>query len=120
MGKKTYPKAASVIQNSTYVDDIFDSVDSLNQAKELTEDIDKSLQPGGFKIKHWTIHSEGESLKSILESDSSLNTGTSESSCDDIKSDKQNNFHQIGTKALNQKVFGVGWNPKTDSFQCAN
>ena len=33
MRKETYPKAASVIQNSTYVDDIIDSVDSLNEAK---------------------------------------------------------------------------------------
>ena len=28
MGKETYPKAANVIQNSTYVDDVIDSVDS--------------------------------------------------------------------------------------------
>ena len=52
MGKETYPKGANVIQNSTYVDDITDSVDSLNKAKELTEDIDKLLQQGGFEIKH--------------------------------------------------------------------
>ena len=51
------------------MDDIIDSADSLNEAKELTEDIEKLLQPRGFKIKHWTIHSEGESSKSILESD---------------------------------------------------
>ena len=51
MGKETYFKAANVIQNSTRVDDIIDSVDSLNEAKELTEDIDKLL-PGGFEIKH--------------------------------------------------------------------
>ena len=74
------------------------------------------LQPGGFEIKHWTIHSESESSRSILESDSSLSTGTSESSCNDIKGDKQNNFHQIGTKGPNQKMLGVAWNPKTDSF----
>ena len=92
-GKETHPKAVSAIQNSTYVDDIIDSVGSLNEAKELTEDIDKLLQPGGFEIKHWTVHSEGESLKSIHESDASLGTGTSESSCDDVKGDKQNNFH---------------------------
>ena len=33
MEKETYPKAANVIQNSTYVDDVIDSVDSLNEAK---------------------------------------------------------------------------------------
>ena len=98
------------------MDDIIDSVDSSNQRKELTVDIDKLLQPGGFEIKHWTIHSESESSRSILESDSSLSTGTSESSCNDIKGDKQNNFHQIGIKDPKQKVLGVGWNPKTDSF----
>ena len=98
------------------MDDIIDGVDSLNEAKELTEDIDRLLQPGGFEIKHWTIHSESESSRSILESDSSLSTGTPESSCNDIKGDKQNNFHQIGTKGPNQKVLVAAWNPKTDSF----
>ena len=116
MGKETYSKAANVVQNSRYVDDIIDSVDSLNEAKELTEDIDKLLQPGSFEIKHWTIHNESESSRSIIESDSSLSTGTSESSCNDIKDDKQNNFHETGIKGPNQKVLGVGWNPKTDSF----
>ena len=76
MGKETYSRAANVIQNITYVDDIIDSVDSLNEAKELTEDIDKLLQPDGFEIKHWTVHSESESSRSILKSDSSLSTGT--------------------------------------------
>ena len=100
MGKETYSKPANVIQNITYVDDIIDSVDSLNEAKELTEDIDKLLQPGGFEIKHWTIHNESESSRSILESDSSLSTGTSESSCNDIKGGKQNNFQEIKIKGL--------------------
>ena len=88
----------------------------MNEVKELTEDIDTLLQPGGFEIKHWTIHSESESSRSILESDSSLSTGTSESSCNDIKGDKQNDFHEIGIKGPNQKVLDVGWNHKTDSF----
>ena len=83
--------------------------------KELTKDIDKLLQPGGFEIKHWTIDSETESSRSTLESDSSLST--SESSGNDIKGDKQKNFHQIGTNGPNQKLLGVGWNPKTNSFQ---
>ena len=48
MGKETYSKAANFIQNSTYVDDTIDSVHCLNEAKELTEGIDKLLQPGGF------------------------------------------------------------------------
>ena len=74
------------------------------------------LQPGNFEIKHWTIHSEGESSKCILESDSSFSTGASESSCNDIKGDKQNNFHQIGTKGPNQEGLGAGLNPKTDLF----
>ena len=74
------------------------------------------LQPGSFEIKRWTIHSETESSRSILESDPSLTTGTSKSGCNDIKGDKHNNFHEIGIKGPNQKVLGVGWNPKTDSF----
>ena len=56
------------------------------------------------------------SSKSVLESDSSLSTGTSESSCNDIKRDKQITFYQIGTKGPDQRVLGVGWNPKADLF----
>ena len=100
MGKETYPKAANVIQNSTYVDDEIDSVDSLNEAKELTEDIDRLLQPSGLEIKHWTIHSESESSRSILESDSSLSTGTSESSCNDIVGDSKITFIKLEQRAL--------------------
>ena len=33
MEKETYSKAANIIQNSTYMDDIIDSVDGLNEAK---------------------------------------------------------------------------------------
>ena len=40
----------------------------------------------------------------------------SESSCNDINGDKQNNFHEIGIKGPSQKVLVVGWNPKTDLF----
>ncbi len=55
MGKAEYPQAADVITRSTYVDDIIDSEGSLDEAKRLTNEMDKLIEPGGFKIKHWII-----------------------------------------------------------------
>ena len=36
-----------------YIDDICDSVDTVMEAKQQTEDIDTVLEKGGFKVKGW-------------------------------------------------------------------
>ena len=52
--KITHPKAAEVITKSAYMDDICDSVDTVTEAKQRTEDIDTVLEKGGFQVKGWT------------------------------------------------------------------
>ena len=47
--KSSYPKAAQVLKNSTYMDDICDSVNSIQQAKRLTNELDEEL----LKVKGW-------------------------------------------------------------------
>ena len=47
------PKAADLIKESSYVDDIIDSVNSLQEAKQLTGDAECILEKGGFKVKGW-------------------------------------------------------------------
>ena len=63
--KGDYPEAAEVLTNNTYMDDICDSVDTLEEARKLTEDIDKVLKTGGFTVKGWI------SNKKLTEKDNS-------------------------------------------------
>ena len=51
--KITHPKAAEVVTKNAYMDDICDSVDTVMEAKQQTEDIDTVLEKGGFKLKGW-------------------------------------------------------------------
>ena len=51
--KSSYPEAAQVLKNNTYVDDICDSVHSVQQAKRLTTELDEVLLKGGFQVKGW-------------------------------------------------------------------
>lgn len=48
-----YPEAAEVFTNNVYMDDICDSVDTVQEAQKLIQDIDKVLKTGGFNVKGW-------------------------------------------------------------------
>ncbi|XP_028415610.1 uncharacterized protein LOC114538968 [Dendronephthya gigantea] len=52
-GQKRYPEAAEVIRKNTYMDDICDSVNSEEEAKKITAEIDEILRNGGFNVKGW-------------------------------------------------------------------
>ena len=60
-GEKEHPKAAEVVINSCYVDDIVDSVGTIEKAYKLTNDICSLLEPGTFQIKDWSISSQSQS-----------------------------------------------------------
>ena len=51
--KETFPAAAKVIEDNTYMDDICDSVPTMNEANKLTTDLDSVLETGGFQVKGW-------------------------------------------------------------------
>ena len=51
--KGTYPEAAQVLKDNTYMDEICDSVRSVQQAKRLTTQLDEVLLKGGFQVKGW-------------------------------------------------------------------
>ena len=44
-----------IIMESSYVDDIIFSVENESIASETIRNIDKILQKGSFKIKHWIV-----------------------------------------------------------------
>lgn len=47
-GKSTHPKAAEITMKNAYMDDICDSVGTVKEARQQTEDVDKVLEKGGF------------------------------------------------------------------------
>ena len=51
--KEVFPKAAKVLKENTYMDDICDSVRTEEEERELTKSIDAVLDTGGFKVKGW-------------------------------------------------------------------
>ena len=72
------------------MDDICDSVDTVNQAKKLTQDIDKVLESGGFAVKGWT------SNKAFTETQ---------------------NLERGFNPQEEREVLGLVWNCNTDEFR---
>ena len=91
--KAEYPKAAEVLEKSMYMDDICESVDTKQEARELTDNIDKVLKTGGFSVKEWICN---ETLKEQVNS----------------TEEKEMNLY----KGDEEKVLGTVWNFKTDKF----
>ncbi|KAK6191004.1 hypothetical protein SNE40_002754 [Patella caerulea] len=46
-------KAANLLKNSSYVDDVIDSFSSLTEAQHVTSEAEKMLNKGGFVVKCW-------------------------------------------------------------------
>ncbi|XP_062538728.1 uncharacterized protein LOC134207003 [Armigeres subalbatus] len=54
---KQFPKAARAIKENHYVDDYLDSVDSVDEAIQLAEDVKIVHGKAGFLIRHWMSNS---------------------------------------------------------------
>ena len=91
MSSKRYPQAARTIINNSYMDDIVDSVPSKEHAKQVTDEIEKVLFKGGFKVKEW-----------FYSNDETANDMTLEP-------------HQETSST--EKVLGVIWNTNKDQFR---
>lgn len=48
-----FPKAADVIRNHLYVDDLLTGAESINEARNLRDQIIALLAKGGFSIRQW-------------------------------------------------------------------
>ena len=89
-----YPEAVETLIKNSYMDDICDSVDTVKQAKKLTQDIDKVLESGGFAVKGWT------SNKAFTETQN-LEIG----------------FKTPQAEREARRVLGLVWNCNTDEFR---
>ena len=90
MGKDQFSEASQVILNNTYMDDIIASVNNQKKAKQITDDIEKLLDKGGFKLKERT-YSEDRSSRYEPKIPMEPPTAT-------------------------EKVLGVVWDPIKDNF----
>ena len=92
--KITHPKAAKVITKNAYMDDICDSVDTVIEAKQQTEDIDTVLEKGGFKVKGWISNKP-------------------------LRSPSQNEKREMAKMfqgSVEENVLGITWNNQSDTL----
>jgi hypothetical protein len=75
------------------MDDICDSVDTVEDTRKQTKDIDTVLQKGGFKVKGWTSNKVLKDQSQTNESEMRVFQGEAE-----------------------EKLLGLVWSTKTDTF----
>jgi hypothetical protein len=56
--KSDHPAAAIMLRIGSYVDDLMESAESLEEAKEISDGAEKILQKGGFRVKFWLFSGE--------------------------------------------------------------
>ncbi|XP_058828874.1 uncharacterized protein LOC131688562 [Topomyia yanbarensis] len=93
-----YPEAAGAIINRHYVDDYFDSVDTVEEAVERAKQVSHIHKQAGFEIRNWVSNSP-EFLSALGE----------EKPMEPVlfNQDKQ---------ACSERVLGVFWDPERDVF----
>ena len=100
-----------MILKNTYVDDIVDSVTTVEHAKRVTEEADQLLKPGGFSIKH-LIYSSDEVTVSTNSSET-LHGKMEEKESNAIFKESPNEQPETAS----QKVLGMHWMRNTDDFR---
>ena len=87
-----YPEAASSLKKNSYMDDICDSVTTVQEASKLTKDLDHVLESGGFNVKGWVSNED-------------LDDNNVQRECEKMK---------ILQGESSDKILGVAWNNQTD------
>ena len=93
--KAIKPRAANVLSQNVYMDDICESVETVKEARQLAQDIGAVLKTGGFQVKEWISNKELNA--------NSKNLGTMESSKPLIKE-------------AEEKVLGIVWKKPSDTL----
>lgn len=93
-GQSLSPHTAKTLKNNSYMDDILESIHTVQQVQELTTGIDNVLEKGGFKVKEW-------------QSNKDLNTNRNQ----------QGGEVNVLTGSVKDQVVGVVWNTTEDSFK---
>lgn len=87
--EEEYPKAAKILKENVYMDDICHSESTAAKTRKTAEDLDKVLQKGGFHVKKWITNEPRN---------------------------KENDVKETEVPHLKNevKVLGVTWNRKSD------
>lgn len=85
--KEEFPKAANIILNDSYMDDIVHSMNNSKEAYETMKDTEFILKQGNFHIKDWIVSGQSQ---------------------------EENDIDLSGTSG--DKVLGIVWNPKKDEI----
>ena len=60
MEKNNFPCEAEIIQKSSFIDDIIDSADCVENVNKITKNISGILSKAGFHIKEWVISNNND------------------------------------------------------------
>ncbi|XP_058828118.1 uncharacterized protein LOC131688011 [Topomyia yanbarensis] len=93
-----YPEAADAIINRHYVDDYFDSVDTIQEAVQRAKQVKLVHKNGGFEIRNWVSNSP-EVLRSLGEDKPVVAV-----------------YFNQDKETLRERVLGLVWNPILDEF----
>ncbi|XP_063377545.1 uncharacterized protein LOC134664729 [Cydia fagiglandana] len=95
-----YPRAASIVKNSFYMDDLMTGHEDKSEIKKLCQDINCLLKAGGFEMQKWSSNSE-----ELLEFLRNGRTCEESENKIEIKLDKV------------IKILGLTWDRKEDVFK---
>lgn len=93
-----YPKAKGVIEEGTYVDDVYDGAPSIEEGREKIKNIISLFKAGGFPLQKWAASHE-ELLEAVSDQDRASSSAT--------LSIEDGPIH---------RTLGLNWQPKLDRF----
>ncbi|XP_055643274.1 uncharacterized protein LOC129779676 [Toxorhynchites rutilus septentrionalis] len=96
-----FPRAATAVIENHYVDDYLDSVDTVEEAVQLAEEVKTIHERGGFELRHW-LSNAPEVLERIGEE----------------SSESSKNF-VMGKCTNSERILGMIWIPQEDIFSFA-
>ena len=98
MLKNEYPRAYECISKNMYVDDILDSVNTIEEAQSLAADVETVLGKGNFKLKEWVFSGNNDPVIEELQDQQSS------------REDLSLNVHVVNDDPQKeQKVLGMWW-----------
>ncbi|KXJ71211.1 hypothetical protein RP20_CCG021176 [Aedes albopictus] len=93
-----YPEASAAIIDCHYVDDYFDSVDTIEEAIQRAKEVSFIHAQGGFELRHW-VSNAPEVLRSL---------GVAEAA-------QPVHFGRV-KESGSERVLGIIWDPNQDTF----
>ncbi|XP_018372882.1 PREDICTED: uncharacterized protein LOC108767469 [Trachymyrmex cornetzi] len=95
---KEFPQAVPVLTHGRYMDDIFGGGDSIDQARELVNQVNQLCMAGGFRLQKWATN-QADILDVLPE--------RNQTSSSSIRIEEATTIPSLG----------VTWQPHTDSFK---